>query len=397
MYEHTYPFCWRCDTPLLYYARTTWYIRTTRVHATGCWRNNDQINWVPEHIKDGRFGNWLENNIDWALAPRALLGHAAAVLGLRQPGCGHEECIGSVAELGEKTGRKFMNPRYLAQQTGRWPDPDQDGEPLDLHRPSVDELDLAVPAVRRHACAACREVADAWFDSGSMPVAQWHYPFENQRAVQRAVPGRLHLRGDRPDARLVLHAARRQHAAVRPAVLQERHLPGPHPGRGRQQDVQEPRQHREPVGGARTRTAPTPRAGTCTRPARPATPAASPPTWSARSCGKFLLTLWNTYSFFVTYANLNDFDPAAPAVPLAERSVLDRWVLARAQQLVERVTPALETYDVTGATRPIADFVDELSNWYVRLSRRRFWNVGGRTPRASASAWPRTRRCTRCW
>ena len=149
IYEHTYPFCWRCDTPLLYYARTTWYIKTTAFKER-LLANNQQINWVPDHIRDGRFGEWLENNIDWGLARERYWGTPLPFWVCDNLACDHKECIGSVAELSAKTGRKFMNPRYLAQQMNRWPDPDQpDSEPLDLHRPAVDELTWACPQVRQ--------------------------------------------------------------------------------------------------------------------------------------------------------------------------------------------------------------------------------------------------------
>ena len=190
VYEHTYPFCWRCDTPLLYYAAHAPGTSRPPRSRTGCWRNNDQINWVPEHIKDGRFGNWLENNIDWGVARERYWGTPLPFWVCDNPACGHQECVGSVAELSEKTGRKFMKPRYLAQQRGEWPDPKQpDAEPLDLHRPAVDDADLGVRrSAARARCAACREVADAWFDSGSMPVAQWHYPFENRELFAEQFP-----------------------------------------------------------------------------------------------------------------------------------------------------------------------------------------------------------------
>ena len=270
-----------------------------------------------------------------------------------------------------------MNPRYLAQQMGRWPDPDQpDSEPLDLHRPAVDELTWACS---RPGCGGTmhrvREVADCWFDSGSMPVAQWHYPFENRELFTEQFPAdyiceaidqtrgwfyTLHavstLLFDQPSFKNVICLG---HIMAEDGGKMSK-------SRG---NMVNPWSVFDAHGADATRWY-----------MYTASPPGNTRRFSANLvrevAGKFLLTLWNSYSFFVTYANLNDFDPAAPAVPLAERSVLDRWVLAKLNSLVENVTQALETYDVTGATRPIADFVDELSNWYVRLSRRRFWNTG---------------------
>ena len=374
IYEHTYPFCWRCDTPLLYYARTTWYIKTTAFKER-LLANNQQINWVPDHIRDGRFGEWLENNIDWGLARERYWGTPLPFWVCDNLACDHKECIGSVADLSAKTGRKFMNPRYLAQQMNRWPDPDQpDSEPLDLHRPAVDELTWP--------CSKCggtmrrvKEVADCWFDSGSMPVAQWHYPFENRDLFTEQFPAdyiceaidqtrgwfyTLHavstLLFDQPSFRNVICLG---HIMAEDGSKMSK-------SRG---NIVSPWSVLDAHGADATRWY-----------MYTASPPGNTRRFSANLvrevAGKFLLTLWNSYSFFVTYANLNEFDPAAPEIPLAERSVLDRWVLAKLNSLVENVTQALETYDVTGATRPIADFVDELSNWYVRLSRRRFWNTG---------------------
>jgi isoleucyl-tRNA synthetase len=372
VYEHTYPFCWRCDTPLLYYARTTWYIRTT-AFKDRLLRNNDRINWVPEYIKDGRFGNWLENNVDWGVARERYWGTPLPFWVCDNEECGHQECIGSVTELGEKTGRQFMQPRYLAEQHHAWPDRSQDGEVLDLHRPAVDALTWPCPECHG-TMRRVPEVADAWFDSGSMPVAQWHYPFENDRQFSDQFPAdficeaidqtrgwfyTLHavstLLFDQPCFKNVICLG---HIVAEDGSKMSK-------SRG---NVVNPWSVLDVHGADATRWYMV---------------SASPPGNTRRFSanlvkevvGKFLLTLWNSYSFFVTYANLNDFDPHSPAVPLAQRSVLDRWVLARLNALVETVTQALETYDVTGATRPIADFVDELSNWYVRLSRRRFWNV----------------------
>jgi len=379
IYEHTYPFCWRCDTPLLYYARTTWYIKTTAFRDQ-LLRNNNAVNWVPDHIRDGRFGNWLENNIDWGVARERYWGTPLPFWVCDNPDCGHQECISSVAELGAKVGRKFMNPRYLAQQLGQWPDPGQpDAEPLDLHRPAVDALSWPCPK-----CAGASgkggtmhrvpEVADAWFDSGAMPVAQWHYPFENRELFNQQFPADYICEAvDQTRGWFyTLHAVSTllfdqtcfKNVICLGHIMAE---DGSKMSKTRG-NVVNPWSVLDVHGADAVRWY-----------MYTASPPGNTRRFSANLVkevvGKFLLTLWNGYSFFVTYANLNDFDPEGPPVPLVERSLLDRWVLARLDELVAAVTTALEEYDVTGATRPIADFVDELSNWYVRLSRRRFWNV----------------------
>ena len=193
---HTYPFCWRCDTPLLYYARPTWYIRTSQFKDRLV-ELNEQINWYPGHIKNGRFGNWLANNVDWALGRERYWGTPLPVWECEN--CHHQDCIGSVAEL-SRAGRARPDRAWICTarmwMRSSFPCPECGGT---MQR---------VP-----------ELIDVWFDSGSMPVAQWHYPFENQEDFQAPVPGRLHLRGGRPDARLVLLAACHQHLAVRPGVL----------------------------------------------------------------------------------------------------------------------------------------------------------------------------------
>jgi isoleucyl-tRNA synthetase len=374
VYEHTYPFCWRCDTPLLYYARTTWYIKTT-AFKDRLVANNQRSTGCRSISATGRFGEWLENNIDWGLARERYWGTPLPFWVCDNPKCGHQECVGSVAELSQKTGRKFMNPRYLAQQMDRWPDPDQpDAEPLDLHRPAVDELTWACARCKDGTMRRVREVADAWFDSGSMPFAQWHYPFENREVFSEQYPAdficeaidqtrgwfyTLHavstLLFDQPSFKNVICLG---HIMAEDGSKMSK-------SRG---NIVDPWQVFNLHGADATRWY-----------MYTASPPGNTRRFSANLVkevvGRFMLTLWNSYSFFVTYANLNDFDPLAAPVPLAQRSVLDRWVLARLHDLVTDVTHALETYDVTGATRPISDFVDELSNWYVRLSRRRFWNV----------------------
>jgi isoleucyl-tRNA synthetase len=373
IYEHTYPFCWRCDTPLIYYARTTWYIKTS-AFKDRLLANNDQINWVPDYIKDGRFGNWLENNVDWGVARERYWGTPLPFWVCDNPACRHQECVGSVAELSEKTGRNFMRPRYLAEQSGRWPDPQQGGEVLDLHRPAVDQLSWGCAACGQGTMRRIPEVADAWFDSGSMPVAQWHYPFENQQLFTEQFPAdficeaidqtrgwfyTLHavstLLFDQPCFKNVICLG---HIVAEDGSKMSK-------SRG---NVVDPWTVLDAHGADATRWY-----------MFTASPPGNTRRFSANLVAevvrKFLLTLWNSYSFFVTYANLNDFEPAAAEVPLEQRSLLDRWLLARTAELTTTVTRALDEYDVPGATRPISDFVDDLSNWYVRLSRRRFWNV----------------------
>ena len=214
-YEHSYPFCWRCDTALLYYAKATWYIRTTAIKDELI-KANDDVIWHPEHIKTGRFGEWLAGNVDWALGRDRYWGTPLPVWRCEE---GHTHCVGSIAELREMAAG---------------PVPDD----LELHRPYVDDVLLTCPDCGREM-RRVDEVIDAWFDSGSMPFAQWHYPFEHEDTFRRALPGRLHLRGHRPDPRLVLQPARRRHARRGPQLLQARALPGPHPRRRRPEDEQE--------------------------------------------------------------------------------------------------------------------------------------------------------------
>ncbi len=351
VYEHTYPFCWRCDSPLLYYAKETWYIRTSAYRDRLVALNNE-INWYPAHIKEGRFGNWLENNVDWALGRDRYWGTPLPIWKSDAPGSGYMECVGSVAELEQKAGRKLEN--------------------LDLHRPAVDEITWPAPdggTMRR-----VLEVADAWFDSGSMPVAQWHYPFENQEVWEEQKQAdyiceaidqtrgwfyTLHavsaLLFDRPAYKNVICLGH---------ILAE---DGSKMSKSRGNMV-------DPWDVFDTHGADATRWYMYT---------ASPPGNSRRfsvnlvgeTVRRFLNTLWNTYSFFVTYANLADWEPAAAlAAPANTDNLLDRWVLSELNLLVRDVTEAMESYDVLGATRPVADFVDSVSNWYVRLSRRRFWD-----------------------
>ncbi len=348
-YEHSYPFCWRCDSPLLYYAKETWYIRTSefrdRLVAL-----NEEINWYPEHIKEGRFGNWLENNVDWALGRDRYWGTPLPIWRSDAPGSTYTECVGSIAELEEKVGHKLAD--------------------LDLHRPYVDRLTWPAPdggAMRR-----INEVADCWFDSGSMPIAQWHYPFENQAIWERQKQADYICEAiDQTRGWFyTLHAVSTllfDRLAFKNVVCLGHILAedGSKMSKSRGNAV-DPWEVFDTHGADATRWY---------------MYTASPPGNSRRfslslvgeTVRKFLNTLWNTYSFFVTYANLSDREPEDDAETASPVHLLDRWVMSELNMLVQDVTTAMENYDVLGATRPVATFVDNLSNWYVRLSRRRFW------------------------
>ncbi len=352
-YRHSYPFCWRCDSPLLYYARETWYIRTTQYRDL-LMKLNDTINWVPEHIKDGRFGSWLANNRDWSLGRERYWGTPLPVWVCDNPDCRHKDCIGSVAELTEKTGK--------------------DQSALDLHRPYVDEVTWTCTTCHTGTMRRVPELIDVWFDSGSMPVAQWGYPFANQQLFEEQFPAdyiceaidqtRGWFYSLHAIATLLFETVSFKNVIVLGHILD---------ANGKKMSK---------------------RLGNIVNPwdimnnngadaARWYMYTASPP-GDYRRFSKdlvnevisgFYLMLWNTYSFFVTYANIDQFDPTQPAVPVEERDELDRWVLAELHNLVRNVTDAYEKYDVTRATRPIQTFVDDLSNWYLRRSRRRFWKT----------------------
>jgi len=343
---HTYPFCWRCGTPLLYYARPTWYIRTSKYKDRMVELNNS-INWYPEHIKNGRFGNWLSNNIDWALGRERYWGTPLPVWECED--CHSQVCVGSVKDLSERAGRDLSDS--------------------DLHRPYVDEITFK--------CADCGgkmhrvpELIDVWFDSGSMPVAQWHYPFENQEEFANQFPADYICEAvDQTRGWFYsLHAISTllfDKVCYKNVICLGLILDGQGQKMSKSRgNVVSPWEVLDKNGADATRWY---------------LYTASPPGQERRFSSDlvsevlrtFTLTLWNTYSFFVTYANLDGWKPD-PTAKL-EYSPIDQWLRSSLHALVRDVTEALEHYDVLGATRPIETFVDILSNWYLRRSRRRFW------------------------
>lgn len=355
---HTYPFCWRCKTPLLYMARPTWFIRTS-VKKERMVELNQEINWVPEHIKNGRFGNWLANNIDWALGRNRYWGTPLPVW--ECPDCRHQVCVGSREELSQLTGT--------------------DQSELELHRPYVDDIHFTCPSCGHGKMQRVVELIDVWFDSGAMPYAQWHYPFENLEDSKAQYPAdficeavdqtrgwfySLHAIGT-----LAFDSIAYKNVICLGLILDDA---GQKMSKSRG-NVVDPWEVIDEYGAD---------------PMRWYMYTSSPPgnerRFSKDLVGEvvrsFMLTLWNTYSFFVTYANLDKWTPDSLVIP--QFSELDDWLLSSLETLVRDVTQAYENYDVVGATRPIEGFVDQLSNWYLRRSRRRFWKSESDADKAAA-------------
>ncbi|HEU4619675.1 MAG TPA: isoleucine--tRNA ligase [Gammaproteobacteria bacterium] len=345
-YKHNYPFGWRTGDPLIYYAKNAWYIRTTDFRERMV-ELNRTINWVPENIRDGRFGNWLENNIDWALSRERFWGTPLPVW---TDGAGDYVCIGSVAELERRSGRDLSG--------------------LDLHRPAVDDVTF-VHEGREYRRVA--EVIDCWFDSGAMPYAQWHYPFENQALFEKSFPADFISEAiDQTRGWFyTLHAiatmvsdsvAYKNVVCLAHIVDQDGKKMSKSLG-----NIVNPYDVFDAVGADALRWHFTARVA-------PDIQKRVSVEIVADVASSFINTLWNTYGFFVMYARLDGFDPER-TVPVESRPEIDRWVLALLEETIETATAALESYDALKAGTAIERFVDQLSNWYVRRNRRRFWKA----------------------
>jgi isoleucyl-tRNA synthetase len=347
-FEHSYPHCWRCHTPLMYYAQLSWYIRTTQIRDA-LLRENQQTGWHPEHIKDGRFGDWLNNNIDWALSRNRYWGTPLPLWRCEE---GHITCVQSRAELGELAG--------------------QDLSDLDPHRPYIDAIHFACPTCGKNA-QRVPEVADAWLDSGAMPFAQLGYPWVegSEQAFAKSYPAQFiaeaidQTRGWfytlMAVGTLVFDRSSYEHVlCLGHIVAEDGRKMSKHLG-----NVIEPIPFMDKHGADALRWY-----MLC---------AGSP--WVSRRVGdtgleevvrKILMSYWNTVSFFTLYAEANAWDPNT-AVPESDFTPLDRWLRAELHHLVGQVDQAMEDFDTTSAGRALSQFIDDLSNWYVRLSRQRFW------------------------
>ncbi|MGH8970076.1 MAG: isoleucine--tRNA ligase [Actinomycetes bacterium] len=349
-YEHAYPHCWRCHTALIYYAQPSWYVRTTEV-KDALLAENESTNWFPDNVKWGRYGDWLNNNIDWALSRSRYWG---TPLPIWRCDADHLTCVGSLAELGELAGRDLSD--------------------LDPHRPFVDDVTLPCPDCGEQA-RRVPEVIDAWYDSGAMPFAQWGYPHADGSAAtfEAAFPAQFiceaidQTRGwfyTLMAVNTVVHGRSSYenvlclgHILAEDGRKMSKHLG----------NILEPIPLMDAHGADALRWF----------------MAASGSPWLPRRVGhaalqdvvrKTLLTYWNTASFLTLYANANDWAPGAGDPPVADRSVLDRWAVSEQHRLVGEVTTAYEDFDTQRVGRLLAAHVDDLSNWYVRRSRRRFWD-----------------------
>ena len=350
-FEHDYPHCWRCDTPLIYYARESWFIKMTAVKEDLI-RNNNTINWIPENIGKGRFGDWLENVQDWGISRNRYWG---TPLNIWQCECGHMHSIGSRQELFEMSG-------------------DEKAKTVELHRPYIDEITLKCPE-----CGGTMhrvpEVIDCWFDSGAMPFAQHHYPFENQDLFEQQFPADFiseavdQTRGWfyslLAESTLLFNKAPYRNVIVLGHVQDEN---GQKMSKSKGNAV-DPFDALEKYGADAIRwyfyinSAPW-----------------LPNRFHGKAVvegqRKFMSTLWNTYAFFVLYANIDEFDPTKYNLDYDSLPVMDKWLLSKLNSVVKAVDENLASYKIPESARALQEFVDEMSNWYVRRSRERFWAKG---------------------
>ena len=346
-FEHSYPFCWRCDTPLIYYARDSWFIKMTAVRDDLI-RNNDTINWIPASIGKGRFGDWLKNVQDWGVSRDRYWG---TPLNIWICDCGHRHSIGSIAELREMSGNCPEN--------------------IELHRPYIDEVTIKCPECGG-TMHRTKEVIDCWFDSGSMPFAQWHYPFENEEIFKENFPADFiseavdQTRGWFYSllaiSTLIFNKAPYKNVIVLGHVQDEN---GQKMSKSKGNAV-------DPFDALEKHGADAIRWYFYSNSA-PWLPNRFHDKAVSEGQRKFMGTLWNTYAFFVLYANIDEFDATKHALDYNSLSVMDKWLISKLNTLVKTVDENLAAYKITETARSIQEFTDELSNWYVRRSRERFW------------------------
>lgn len=357
-FEHSYPFCWRCDTPLLYYARSTWFIAMTKVRDTLIAANRS-VNWLPENIKEGRMGNFVENVIDWGVSRERYWG---TPLPIWTCDCGHLHVVGSRAELYE------MGIDTPAE--------------LELHKPFIDEVHLK--------CEKCGgvmtrvpEVMDCWYDSGSMPFAQWHYPFENKEEFERRFPANFiseavdQTRGWFYTLLAISTLIFEKSSFENCIVL----------GHVQDKDGKKMSKHLGNVVGPwdvlNSSGADAVRWYFFSNSA-PWLPSRFYPDAVSESQRKFMGTLWNTYAFYVLYANIDGFNPTKYSAGTVSGNVMDKWILSRLNSLIKSVRAGLDEYKIYEPTKDLNKFVDELSNWYVRRCRERFWGSEMKNDKISA-------------
>lgn len=350
-FEHEYPHCWRCDTPLIYYARESWYIKETAVRDDLI-KNNNTVNWIPESIGKGRFGNWLENIQDWAISRNRYWG---TPLNIWECECGHLECIGSRAELAERSG----NP---------------DNAKVELHRPYIDNVTFTCPDCGK-TMHRVPEVIDCWFDSGAMPFAQHHYPFENKELFEQQFPAdfiseavdqtRGWFHSLMAESTLLFNKSPYKNVVVLGLVQDEN---GQKMSKSKGNAV-------DPFDALAKFGADAIRWYFYINSA-PWLPNRFHDKAVTEGQRKFMGTLWNTYAFFVLYANIDNFDPTKYSLDYDKLPVMDKWLLSKLNSTVKETDDNLANYRIPEAAKSLLNFVDEMSNWYVRRCRERFWAKG---------------------